>query len=188
MGGKLDVPDPLTGGGTGSLLTFYRLRALMPRIRRNRMRELYLVDARLLSGFRDAALVSVFPSRVINFLEGFLRPGTVSHHDHRPGTRIFQLVEGTAGDRCCHARSQNRVAAVRKTHRALALDNIKGLVRVMAVHIVLFTRRIIVHPRVKAGGIEDIVPPFLLVRKLYHVHDFNRHRMSSLLAGLFRRG
>jgi hypothetical protein len=60
-------------------------------------------------------------------------------------------------------------------HRALAVDNVKRLVGVVAVQLVFLAWFVIVHPGVKARRVENLFAAFLLVCEFDHINDFNGH-------------
>ena len=66
-----------------------------------------------------------------------LMTGPVAHHDHRPVASVFQLIKAPTLNQRRHPGLQSRFAAVGKMHRAFALEADKGLIFVVAMHLVM---------------------------------------------------
>jgi hypothetical protein len=120
---------------------------------------------------------------VVDVLELRVRAGTIAHHDHRALAAVFQLIKRAAGDERRHARLHHGLPAVGKMHRALALDDVERLVGVVAMHVVLVAGiGVIVNPRVHARRAQDHGSFLHVVRQLYGIDDFDRHKAPPLRA------
>jgi hypothetical protein len=60
-------------------------------------------------------------------------------------------------------------------HGALAVDDVKRLIGIVAMHLVFVAGFVVMHPGVKARGVKDFLSPFLLVGEIDHVDDFDGH-------------
>ena len=67
-------------------------------------------------------------------------------------------------------------------HGALALDDVKGLVGVVAVHIISVAGLgIDVEPSMKPIGVENYFAFAMFARHFRHIHHFDRHNSSRRL-------
>ena len=100
--------------------------------------------------------LEVLTQLVIDMLDRFRSAGAIAHQAPWIRSGILQLVERPTGDRCHHARCHDRFAAVGKMHGAFAIDDIKGLVGVVTVHVVFVAGLgVNMQPGVKLVGVEN---------------------------------
>src|SRR5581483_10458563 len=101
----------------------------------------------------------------------------VAKKHHRPIARVVELIEGPTGDQACHAGLQHGLAAIREVHGALALDDVEGAIRVVAVHLVLLSRlQVDVKEGIEARAVHERRPPRVgLSRHLLEIDDLDGH-------------
>ena len=108
-------------------------------------------------------------------LNVFRGAGAVAHEYHRSRAGIFELIEGPAGDGGDHPGLENGFSAIRKVHRALSIDDVKGLVSVVAMHIVFVARlRVHVNPGMESLRVENHLS-LAFFRHLDQIHHFDTH-------------
>src|SRR5690606_23375196 len=75
-----------------------------------------------------------------------------------------------------HAWLEHSLAAVREMHGAFALDDVEGLVLVVAMHLVALARGgVVVDPGVEPLGVHDYRAALLSLCNLAGVEDLNGH-------------
>jgi len=106
----------------------------------------------------------------------FRASGPIPHHHHGAFATIFQLVEGSPGDKGCHAWFKDFLATIWEMHSAFSVDDIKGLVCIVTVHVINVARvGIVVKPGMDAGCIHDYLSLLVISSQLAHINEIDAH-------------
>src|SRR5687767_5779211 len=123
---------------------------------------------------------NIFARDVVDDLDLFRGSRAVAHHDHRAVAGVLQRVKRAAGYERGLAGLERHFPAVRKAHRAFAVQYDESLIGVVAVHRVLLAWRVVMHPGVKPRRVKNVLTLFFLVRHIQQIDDFDTHEKSSL--------
>src|SRR4030095_5962611 len=92
-----------------------------------------------------------------------------------PAPDVFKRIKGSARNQGGLTGLERYFAAIGKAHRAFTVENDESLIGVVAVHVVLLARFVIMHPGVKARRVKDVLAPFFPVRHIHEIDDFDTH-------------
>ena len=119
---------------------------------------------------------------IVDNFNVFRASGPIPHHHHGSFAAVFQLVEGSPGDQGCHMWLKNLLATIWEMHSAFSVNDIKGLVCIVTVHVVKVARvGIVVKPGMEAGCIKDNLSLLVIFGQLVHINEFDTHGLPPLL-------
>src|SRR5262245_10083380 len=80
-----------------------------------------------------------------------------------------------SGDERSLAWLESRLAAIGEAHRTFSFEDHKSLVSIMAMHGILLSRLVIVHPGMKPRRIENVFAALFGVSHVHQVDYFDAH-------------
>src|SRR5262249_49954534 len=138
-----------------------------------------------ISGLR--LLTDIFARHVIDDLYFLRRSRAVAHHDHRAVAGVLEGIKRSPGDQRGLARLQSDFAAIGETYCCFGLQKGGSLIRVIGVDRVFLSRLVVSDSGMEPWRIKNVLTPFLLVRHIDEIDDFNPHcKTSSLLVSHHR--